>query len=118
MTDFLLLVIAVCALAIVVWVFRISRDLRLLRIEHIPEVVAALRTLSRPPGYPDRPHTHHSSPWHNDDVLDSLIWEWRDGSWQFVAENKAAGIDPGAPPAYPGSFTGERVKTWTPMRLR
>jgi len=122
MTDVLLLVIALCALAIVVLVFRIFIDLRLLRIEHIPEVLAALRLLSRPAAHHNGAHGHHFRGHHffpcsPEDVLGYLIWEWRDGGWQVVAESKAAGIDPGAPPAYPGSFTGERVKTWAPRRI-
>jgi hypothetical protein len=122
MTEFLLVVIAICVLALLALVFRISMDLRLLRIEHVPEVLAALRTLSRRRRHPDGVHHHFDADHHfvrysPDDVLDYLIWEWRDASWHFVGESKTAGTNIGLPPSYPGSFTGERVKTWTPRRI-
>jgi hypothetical protein len=117
MTEFLLLVIALGTLAIAVLVFRISMNLRSLRLEHIPEVLAALRMLSKLPARSNGPHIHHTYPPCPEDLLNYLIWEWRDGSWHVVDEGKVAGLDAGMPPAYPGTFTGERVKTWTPRRI-
>jgi hypothetical protein len=113
MTEFLLLVIAICALVTVVLLSRIFWDLRLLCLEHIPEVLASLRLLSSLPAHPTRGHIHHAIP---PGGFFYLIWEWRDGDWQIVVESIAPGIDPGPPPAYPGSFPGERVKTWAPRR--
>lgn len=111
MTELLLLVIALGILAILVVVLRIAADLRALHVQHIPDILAALEKLSRPLG-PIRPpltHLHHTGGKFINEAC--VVWEWRDGCWQVIPESVPAGDGPGVPPAYPGAFSGERVRT-------
>src|SRR5687767_9448925 len=39
------------------------------------------------------------------------IWTWRGNSWELEIGTVPLGHVPGAPPSYPGSFQGQRVKT-------
>jgi hypothetical protein len=111
MTELLLLVIALGILAILVVVLRIAADLRALRVQHIPDMLASLGKLSRPLGpiHPPLSHLKHKG----DDLPNGVcvVWEWLDGCWQVIPESVPAGDGPGVPPAYPGAFSGERVRT-------
>jgi hypothetical protein len=112
MTDILLLVIALGMLAILAVVLRIAADLRALRVQYLPDMLASLGKLSRPLGpipiLPKHQWGHKLLP--PPDVI-YVVWEWRDGCWHVVSESEQGGVDPGVPPAYPGAFPGERIRT-------
>jgi hypothetical protein len=117
MTELLLLVIALGILGILVVVLRIAADLRTLRVQHIPDMLASLGKLSRSLGPIHRPLSHDP---HKPEGLtdgDCVVWEWLDGCWQVLPESVPAGDGPGVPPAYPGAFSGERVKTSASRRV-
>jgi hypothetical protein len=117
MTELLLLVIALGVLATLAIVWRIAADLRALRIEHIPDMLASLRKLCLPLG-PIYPLSFHHDGHQELIELDCVTWEWRDGCWQLIVESVPAGVDPGIPPAFPGAFTGERIKSSVSRRGR
>jgi hypothetical protein len=115
----LLVVIALGVLAILAAVVRLSIDLHSLRAELLPDILAALQ---RQPwshgqlwGDPDRfSHLgHHFPKW---ELECFAAWVWRDGGWRLISDKLPAGVDPGPPPAHPGAFSGEVVKTWFPGR--
>ncbi len=56
---------------------------------------------------PHLPHTFRAQPYGF-----FAVWEWRDCRWRMISDNLPDGVEPGAPPAYPGAFDGEIVKTW------
>ena len=39
------------------------------------------------------------------------IWSWRGSSWELDSGSVPAGHEPGKPPAFQGTFAGQRVKT-------
>jgi hypothetical protein len=118
----LLVIIALGVLAILAVALRMAIDLRAIRAGILPDLHAALLRESR-----IRPslqfnhiphhhmhgmkamHLHHATrAGHN------ATWEWRDGGWRLVPHKLPSGVDPGPPPARPGTYDGEVVTTWIP----
>lgn len=45
-----------------------------------------------------------------------IVWEWRDGQW--MTRNQSDAVSVGMPPAYPGAFSGDTVRTWVSSATR
>jgi hypothetical protein len=41
-----------------------------------------------------------------------VYWQWMDGVWRCRPEMLPAGVEAGLPPAYPGAYHGQVIKTW------
>jgi hypothetical protein len=117
----LLVIIALGVLAILAVVLRLAIDLRAIRTSLLPDIHAALLRQAwfhAPTHYPHMPPydiyskaaSHHYMP------MSGYIaaWEWRDGGWRLVSQDLPPGVDPGPPPAQPGTYDGEIVTTRLP----
>ncbi len=119
----LLVIIALGVLAILAVTLRLAIDLRAIRANLLPDIHAALLRQSwsyAPLGhYPHMPphdisrnaafHFHHMPK-----AGYIAAWEWRDGGWRLVSQDLPPGVDPGPPPARPGTYDGETVTTRLP----
>lgn len=111
------ILVAVGVFAILAVVLRIAGDLRAIRSELIPDLQAAMQRqagsssgLAAP--HMSMPHSGHA--FHGMPAGSFAVWEWRDGGWVLASKDLPEGTDPGPPPAYPGAYAGELVKTWIP----
>jgi hypothetical protein len=101
-------VIAGSALCLALDVWNIRREL-------LPDMRKILLTMQRTYPVPGSPvfaglHDGHRSQLMN--VGFFAVWEWRDGEWILKTGLVPPGIHPGSPPAYPGAFNGDKIKTW------
>jgi hypothetical protein len=101
------IVISGCALSVAIDVWNIRREL-------LPDIRKILLTTPRTYTGPDRVtpssiHLHQSF-LHRAGFF--VIWEWALGEWAPMTELIPPGVHPGLPPSYPGTFNGEKVKTW------
>lgn len=46
-----------------------------------------------------------------------VCWRWVDGAWQHQPSTLPKGAQAGLPPAYPGAFHGQVVKTWVGTKV-
>jgi hypothetical protein len=104
------ILIILLLLAILAVVTRLTIDLRAIRFGLLIEPPG------RPPYFPFDPHIPmvHSHLYPAPDCF--AVWIWRGGQWALILEDLPPGVNPGPAPAWPGSYEGDRVRTWIPGR--
>jgi hypothetical protein len=121
----LLVIIALAVLAILAVALRLAIDVRAIRAALLPDIHAALlrQAWSFPMGHfhlpahdVSRMAAFHLNHMHISTAGGFAAWEWRDGGWRLVSHNLPSGVDPGPPPAQPGTYDGEVVTTRPPDR--
>ena len=123
----LLVIIALGVLAILAVALRLAVDLRAIRTHLLPDIHAALlrqawsyAPLGHYPHMPPRDIARQAAfPYLHMHMVKSgynAAWEWRDGGWRLVSRDLPPGVDPGPPPARPGTYDGETVTTRLPGR--
>jgi hypothetical protein len=119
----LLVIIALAVLAILAVALRLAIDVRAIRATSLPDIHAALlrQAWSYPMGHfhlpahdVSRMAAFHLNHMHMSMSGNFASWEWRDGGWRLASPGLPSGVDPGPPPAQPGTYEGEVVTTRLP----
>jgi hypothetical protein len=117
----MMIVFLVAAIVTAACAVSVALDVRSIRGELLTDIRKLLLTAERT--HPVQGHPGRQLPLgiHNHRTMGAgagsfAFWVWRDGEWALETDSVPTDFHPGLPPAYPGAFNGDKIKTWVAGR--